>query len=87
MLSGAINAVGHTFGKQPYENSATNLQSLALITAGEGLHNNHHAAPTSARFALEPARDRSRLVAGAQALVKLHLAQVRHEDVHLKSAA
>jgi stearoyl-CoA desaturase (delta-9 desaturase) len=23
-----------------------------LLTAGEGLHNNHHAAPTSARFSL-----------------------------------
>ena len=53
MLAGAINAVGHTVGKQPYENSATNLQSLALVTGGEGLHNNHHAAPTSARFALQ----------------------------------
>jgi stearoyl-CoA desaturase (delta-9 desaturase) len=50
MLSGAINAIGHTAGKQPYENSATNLQSLEFITAGEGLHNNHHAAPTSARL-------------------------------------
>src|SRR5260370_1042442 len=42
MLSGAINAVGHTKGKQPYVNSATNMQSLALITARDGLHNNHH---------------------------------------------
>ena len=48
MLSGAINAVGHTLRRQPYENSATNGQSLALVTGGEGLHNNHHAAPTSA---------------------------------------
>ncbi|MGH8999518.1 MAG: fatty acid desaturase, partial [Acidimicrobiia bacterium] len=46
--SAAINAVGHTFGKRPYENLATNNQWLALISAGEGLHNNHHAAPTSA---------------------------------------
>ena len=34
-------------------NSATNVQPLALVTGGEGLHNNHHAAPTSARFALQ----------------------------------
>jgi stearoyl-CoA desaturase (delta-9 desaturase) len=27
------------------------LQWLAFLTAGEGLHNNHHAAPTSARLA------------------------------------
>jgi stearoyl-CoA desaturase (delta-9 desaturase) len=50
--SGAINAVGHRFGRQPYENHAGNSQWLALLVAGEGLHNNHHAAPTSARLAL-----------------------------------
>jgi stearoyl-CoA desaturase (delta-9 desaturase) len=49
-LSGAINAVAHTFGRRPHDNSATNLQWLAWITGGEGLHNNHHAAPTAARF-------------------------------------
>ena len=52
MLSAAINAIGHTWGRQPYENLARNNQWLAWITLGEGLHNNHHAAPTSARFAL-----------------------------------
>lgn len=86
MLSGAINAIGHTKGAQPYDNSATNLQSLAFITAGEGLHNNHHAAPTSARFALGKAE----IDPGwwlVRVLVKLHLAEVRHEDVHLKTAA
>jgi stearoyl-CoA desaturase (delta-9 desaturase) len=51
-LSGAVNAIAHTFGRRPYETSATNVQWLALLTAGEGLHNNHHAAPTSAKFAL-----------------------------------
>ena len=50
-LSGSINAVGHTVGQRPNENSATNGWLLAIITGGEGLHNNHHAAPTSARFA------------------------------------
>jgi len=51
-LSGAINAVGHTLGRRPHGNSATNGWVLALVTAGEGLHNNHHAVPTSARFSL-----------------------------------
>jgi stearoyl-CoA desaturase (delta-9 desaturase) len=46
-----VNAVGHRFGRRRYDNSATNLQWLALLTAGEGLHNNHHAAPTSAKLA------------------------------------
>jgi stearoyl-CoA desaturase (delta-9 desaturase) len=86
MLSGSINAVGHTVGKQPYENSARNVQSLALVTAGEGLHNNHHAAPTSARFALGKVEiDPGWWV--VRLLVKLRLAEVRHEEVHLKSAA
>jgi stearoyl-CoA desaturase (Delta-9 desaturase) len=48
--SAAVNAVGHTFGRRPFDNSGTNLLWLALITAGEGWHNNHHAAPTSARI-------------------------------------
>jgi stearoyl-CoA desaturase (delta-9 desaturase) len=49
--SAAVNAIGHHFGRRRYDNSATNLQWLALLTAGEGLHNNHHAAPTSAKLA------------------------------------
>ena len=47
LLSGAINAMGHTFGRRPYANSATNLHWLAAITSGEGYHNNHHGLPTS----------------------------------------
>ncbi|MDP6901168.1 MAG: hypothetical protein QGF99_04190, partial [Acidimicrobiales bacterium] len=48
--SGAINAVGHTFGRRPFANSATNLHWLAALSSGEGYHNNHHGLPTSARF-------------------------------------
>ncbi len=51
-LNAAVNAIGHTFGRRPYDNSGTNMQWLAFLTAGEGLHNNHHAKPTSARLAL-----------------------------------
>ncbi|GIU88686.1 MAG: hypothetical protein KatS3mg009_3201 [Acidimicrobiia bacterium] len=86
LLSGAINAVGHRFGTQPYENSATNGRVLALLTAGEGLHNNHHAAPTSARFALH----RGEIDPGwwlVRVLVACNLAEVRHEDVKLKRVA
>ena len=49
--SAAVNAIGHHFGRRPYDNCAGNLQWLAFLTAGEGLHNNHHAAPTSAKLA------------------------------------
>jgi stearoyl-CoA desaturase (delta-9 desaturase) len=52
--SSAINAIGHHFGRRPYPNNAGNLQWLAWAVAGEGLHNNHHGAPTSARLAHRP---------------------------------
>jgi stearoyl-CoA desaturase (Delta-9 desaturase) len=85
MLSGAINAVGHTFGTRPHDNSATNFQLLALITSGEGLHNNHHAAPTSARFALQKGEvDPGWWI--VRTLTAMKLAHVRHEEVHLKAA-
>jgi len=46
----AVNALGHHFGRRPYQNGASNLQWLAFLTMGEGLHNNHHAAPSSPRL-------------------------------------
>ena len=49
-LSAAINGAGHTFGYKSFENDATNLKLLALITFGEGLHNNHHARPASPKL-------------------------------------
>jgi stearoyl-CoA desaturase (delta-9 desaturase) len=48
--SAAVNAIGHHFGRKPYANGAGNLQWLAWLTAGEGLHNNHHAVPSGARL-------------------------------------
>jgi len=52
LMSGAINAVGHAFGSRPHPNTSTNNQWLAWLSFGEGLHNNHHFAPTSAKLAL-----------------------------------
>src|SRR5918995_4367706 len=51
VLNAAINGAGHTFGYKSFENDATNLKLLALVTFGEGLHNNHHARPASAKLA------------------------------------
>lgn len=51
-LNSAVNAVGHSFGRRPFKGLAANSQWLAWLTAGEGLHSNHHAAPTSARLSL-----------------------------------
>src|SRR5689334_3226918 len=52
LLNSMINSLCHHSGYKNYDNGATNLQSVALITAGEGLHNNHHEFPTSARLSL-----------------------------------
>lgn len=53
LLSAAVNAIGHLWGKRPAANLAANAQWLAWLTGGEGLHNNHHAMPTAASFAFE----------------------------------
>jgi stearoyl-CoA desaturase (Delta-9 desaturase) len=52
LINSAVNAVGHVFGRRPFAGLATNNQWLAWLAAGEGLHSNHHAAPTSARLSL-----------------------------------
>ena len=86
LLNAAVNAIGHKWGKRPYAGIATNNQWLALLTWGEGLHSNHHAAPTSARFALA----KRQLDHGwwALALLRtLHLATVRHDGIHLTALA
>jgi stearoyl-CoA desaturase (delta-9 desaturase) len=43
--------VAHVFGRRPYETEDTSRNSLfvALLTGGEGWHNNHHRYPSSAR--------------------------------------
>jgi fatty-acid desaturase len=50
VLNAAINGAGHTFGYKNFANDATNLKLLALVTAGEGLHNNHHARPAAPKL-------------------------------------
>ena len=75
LLNAAINGAGHTFGYKSFANDATNLKLLALITFGEGLHNNHHARPASAKLSafrgeIDPAWPVIRL------LEKLKLAEV-----------
>ncbi len=49
----AINSVCHTFGSRPHDDTgdfSTNNHWLAGLTFGECWHNNHHHAPTHARF-------------------------------------
>jgi len=52
LLNSSINSLCHMIGYRNFDNLATNITIVALLTGGEGLHNNHHEFPTSARFAL-----------------------------------
>lgn len=85
-VNAGVNALGHHFGKRPYDNEATNLQWLAFLTMGEGLHNNHHAAPSSARLA----HQRGQIDPGwwvISALKSSRLASLRFDDVRLTPSA
>jgi stearoyl-CoA desaturase (Delta-9 desaturase) len=50
VLSSSINGLCHHRGYKNFSNTATNIRLLALITGGEGLHNNHHGFPRSPKF-------------------------------------
>jgi stearoyl-CoA desaturase (delta-9 desaturase) len=54
--AGIINGLGHHRGYRNFEceDASTNLTPLAIVVAGEELHNNHHAFPTSAKFSVRP---------------------------------
>lgn len=52
VLSSSINGLCHHVGYKNFDNTATNLRLLALVTGGEGLHNNHHSHPRSPKFSL-----------------------------------
>jgi stearoyl-CoA desaturase (delta-9 desaturase) len=56
LAAGIINGVGHAIGYRNFEteDASTNLWPWALFIAGEELHNNHHAFPSSARFSQRP---------------------------------
>ncbi|MYZ48888.1 acyl-CoA desaturase [Propylenella binzhouense] len=46
----AVNSIGHTFGSERFEqdNHSKNNLVLALLTFGDGWHNNHHRFPRNA---------------------------------------
>lgn len=50
-----VNSATHTWGYQTYKTGdhSTNLWWVALLSLGEGWHNNHHAFPNSARHGLK----------------------------------
>jgi stearoyl-CoA desaturase (Delta-9 desaturase) len=50
----SINSVCHVFGNRPFASGdhSTNNFPIAIVSLGEGWHNNHHAFPNSARHGL-----------------------------------
>lgn len=52
--AGVVNGLGHWWGYRNYESAdtSTNLTPWGFWIGGEELHNNHHAFPSSARFAM-----------------------------------
>ena len=50
-----VNSLSHIFGSRPFDtgDDSTNNWFVALLTFGEGWHNNHHMSPTSARHGLK----------------------------------
>jgi stearoyl-CoA desaturase (delta-9 desaturase) len=52
----AVNSLGHVWGEQrfPDHDSSRNNRFLALLTLGDGWHNNHHACPSRARHGCFP---------------------------------
>jgi stearoyl-CoA desaturase (delta-9 desaturase) len=53
-LNASINSICHMIGYRNFNNQATNIRWLALLTGGEGLHNNHHEYPTATHFSMRP---------------------------------
>jgi stearoyl-CoA desaturase (delta-9 desaturase) len=51
-----VNSAAHLYGYRSHATAdrSTNCWWVALLTFGEGWHNNHHAFPTSARHGLGP---------------------------------
>jgi stearoyl-CoA desaturase (delta-9 desaturase) len=80
LLNSSINSICHMIGYRNYDNLATNHQLIALLTGGEGLHNNHHEYPSSAKFALK-AREIDPAWPVIWTLEKLGLAQVESRSL------
>jgi stearoyl-CoA desaturase (delta-9 desaturase) len=55
MAAGVVNGIGHWWGYRNFEcpDAARNITPWGLLIAGEELHNNHHAFPSSAKFSVQ----------------------------------
>ncbi|MBL8268428.1 fatty acid desaturase [Steroidobacter sp.] len=55
LAAGVVNGIGHYYGYRNFEcaDAARNVVPWGLLLAGEELHNNHHAFPSSAKFSVQ----------------------------------
>ncbi|HEY0943436.1 MAG TPA: fatty acid desaturase [Steroidobacter sp.] len=55
LAAGVVNGIGHYYGYRNFEcaDAARNVMPWGLLLAGEELHNNHHAFPSSAKFSVQ----------------------------------
>ena len=84
LLSGAVNSIGHAHGyrrKAGKPRLTGNSWTLAWLTWGEGLHDNHHLAPRSATMA----RGRVEMLADPGYWVIAVLARLRLATVHSRA--
>ena len=56
LQGGMVNALGHSVGGRNFDidDRSTNNLVAAVLIAGEGYQNNHHAFPDSAKFSFRP---------------------------------
>jgi stearoyl-CoA desaturase (delta-9 desaturase) len=54
LAAGVINGIGHHTGYRNFEcpDASRNMLPWGILVAGEELHNNHHAFPSSAKFSI-----------------------------------
>jgi stearoyl-CoA desaturase (Delta-9 desaturase) len=85
LLSGAVNSLGHHFGRRPHDNTASNLRWLAALTGGEGMHNDHHEYPRSPFFGDTwwDLGGRSASALGRMRLARLHVSGRRLRQAQL----
>lgn len=60
-LTFCVNSIGHLYGEKPFAkhkcekgDQSGNIGWLAMLTAGEGWHHNHHTFPYSAQIGINP---------------------------------
>ena len=70
----SVNSVCHVWGSRPFDSAdhSANNFIVAILSLGEGWHNNHHAFPTSARHGLRWWQfDSSYVIIRAMAMLRL----------------